>query len=265
MYGYVYKSRNKKNGNFYIGKKASDKFDPNYYGSGKQLKEELKLYGKENYEVTILEKASLREDLDKREKRLIAQFKELCGNKCINRAQGGEGGNVHRYDTPEEHEAFVKKMTKINSERCRTDEFRELARARMIEKYSDPEERKRHSKKVREAWSSEELKDAQSKRLKEYYKTHTRENAYNFKPCKMELNGETKEFASQRDLKAYLKSEYNVEFPNPKFKKLLESNETFIPFHKNKENLKKITGMKLYDLSESVETNGDECNHVGQR
>ena len=265
MYGYVYKSRNKINSHFYIGQKTSDKFDPNYYGSGTQLKKELKEYGKENDEVTILEKANSKEDLNRREKRLIAEFKELCGNKCINRAEGGEGGNVHAHDTPEEHERFVRKMTNINHMRCQSEEFKQAARERMIQKYTSVEERQRHSEKVRETWSSEELRESQSKRIKEYYKTHKKDNSYNFKPCVMELNGDKKVFESQRDLKKYLKDEYDVNFPNPKFKKLLDSSEPFIPFHKNKENLKKITGMKIYDLSESVETNGDECSQVGQR
>ena len=98
------------------------------------------------------------------------------------------------------------------------------------------------------------MREWQGKRPKEDYRAHKEDNSYLDKPCAMELNGEVLKFNSQKELKAHLKSEYNVEFPNPRFKQLLDSSEEFIPFHKNKSNLKKITGMKLYDLSEGVET-----------
>ena len=113
------------------------------------------------------------------------------------------------------------------------------------QRLADPEERKKHSQKIRQAWSNEDLKAAQSERLKRYYSTHTKDNSYNNMKCAMELNGETKVFESRKDLKAHLKSEYNVEFPNPKLKQLVDSGEPFVPFHKNKENL---TDNKYIDI-----------------
>lgn len=254
MYGYIYKSVNKINDHIYIGKKTSESFDPTYYGSGKQLKTELKDYGKDVYEVSMIKPADSKEELEKYEKQCIKECKEQYGFDCINRAEGGEGGNVHLHDTPEEHQKFIDKMTMINKMRCQSEEFKQAARIRMKKRYASLESRQKHSAKLRKSWEGEEIRKAQSNRLKEYYKTHKKDNSYLDKPCAMELNGEVLKFNSQKELKAHLKSEYNVEFPNPRFKQLLDSSEEFIPFHKNKSNLKKITGMKLYDLSEGVET-----------
>lgn len=265
MFGYVYRTLNKITGEVYVGKHASESYDPSYFGSGKRIKSDIKLYGRENFDNKIIDRAQSAEELNQKERRHIALYKDLYAKKCINLAEGGEGGSNLLYATEEERKQFNDKMTKINQARCRTDVFRENARANMIERYSHKEEREKQSKIVREAWSNEALKKEQSERLKKYYSTHKKDNSYNNRKCAMELNGETKIFKSRKELKAHLKSEYNVEFPNPKLKKLVDSGEAFIPFHKNQENLKKISGMRLYDISESVETKGDECSPVGQR
>ena len=265
MFGYVYRTLNKRTGRVYVGQKTSDKFDPSYHGSGTVIKNDLKHFLPEDFDTKMIDKANTKEELNKKEKWYIAEYKDLYGKKCMNRAKGGEGGDVHKYDTPEEKQAFSKKMSIINKMRCNSDEFKKTMSEHTKQRLADPEERKKHSEKIRQAWSNEDLKAAQSERLKRYYSTHTKDNSYNNMKCAMELNGETKVFESRKDLKAHLKSEYNVEFPNPKLKQLVDSGEPFVPFHKNKENLKRITGMRVYDVRESVETKGDECNPVGQR
>ena len=35
------------------------------------------------------------------------------------------------------------------------------------------------------------------------------------------------------------------------------------PYHRNNVKLQKLNGMLIYKLDKSVETNGDECSHVG--
>lgn len=46
MYGYIYKTINIITNQIYIGKKKSYKFLSTYYGSGKNIKNQLKIYGK---------------------------------------------------------------------------------------------------------------------------------------------------------------------------------------------------------------------------
>ena len=56
MYGYIYKITNKINGKFYIGKHkyTGPGLDPKYMGSGVQIKNAIRKYGKENFVVELL-------------------------------------------------------------------------------------------------------------------------------------------------------------------------------------------------------------------
>lgn len=58
MYGYIYETKNKKTGEYYVGQKKSSKFIKSYYGSGSKIRKSLKEYGKENFVVKIIEKAN---------------------------------------------------------------------------------------------------------------------------------------------------------------------------------------------------------------
>lgn len=44
MYGYIYLTTNLITGSFYVGKHKANKYNPNYYGSGKRIREELNQY-----------------------------------------------------------------------------------------------------------------------------------------------------------------------------------------------------------------------------
>lgn len=58
MYGYIYLTVNLINGKKYVGKKTSNKFDPNYFGSGIALNNAIKKYGKHNFCIHVLEELS---------------------------------------------------------------------------------------------------------------------------------------------------------------------------------------------------------------
>lgn len=248
MYGYIYKTTNLITNEIYIGKKALPKFRPTYHGAGRKIKEDIEKYGKENFYTELLYEANNSDELNALEVETIQRYKDQYGDMCINEANGGDGGDVTKYWSEERKSEFVKTMTDINRERCQTEEFRRKTGERMREKYEDPEEREKHSQRVREAWSDPELLERHSKMLKEYFKNHPMDHSYACKPCAMELNGQILKFNSREELKDYLKSEYGVVFSNPGFKKIFESGEPYKPFHKNKENLIKLTGMRLYDI-----------------
>jgi hypothetical protein len=229
MYGYIYKTENKITGEIYIGKKKSSKFQDNLIASM----------------ICQLDNES---DLNAAEIKQIKMYKDLYKDKCLNQAEGGLGGNTFKYASETDKENFSKTMTEVNSSRCKSEEFRKQASDRMREKYKDPLERLKQSEKIRKAWDDENLRKDQSDILKKYYSENPKDNSYMNKKCGMELNGKNIEFDSRKELKKYLKEEYNVTFSNPKIKELIETEASYNPFHKNKSNCQSLIGMKLYNL-----------------
>lgn len=106
MYGYIYLTTNKVNGKIYVGQKHANKFLGNkYLGSGKVLKQALQEYGRESFDVTMLESVELQQDMDERERYWIAKYdatnRDVGYNIC-------DGGRVNR-DMVGEHNPFYNK------------------------------------------------------------------------------------------------------------------------------------------------------------
>lgn len=246
MYGYIYMTTNSIDSSIYIGKKALPKFRPTYHGAGKYIKAMTKQYGSDIFTTVMLDEASNEDELNYLEKYYIEKYKSKYGNDCVNIASGGDGGNVFSYASEERKREFSETMTKINKQRTNTTEFKEQARKRMIARYQDPAERKRHGEKVKATWSNPKLKEEQSIRLKEYYKKNGgKDCSFNFKRCLFVLGDKQIEFESIKALKAYLKDEYGITFANPAIKDMLTSEKPYIPFHKNKPASKALYGMVL--------------------
>lgn len=70
VYGYIYKTTNLVNNKIYIGqhKWTGPEIDHKYFGSGKILKEAIKVYGKENFKCEVLEWCESFEELNKKER-----------------------------------------------------------------------------------------------------------------------------------------------------------------------------------------------------
>lgn len=252
MYGYIYKTKNKITKEVYIGQKKSNVFVESYYGSGKYIKENLKKYGKANFKVTMLAKADSREELNELEIRYIKKYKDKNHKLCINQAYGGIGGNTFEYATDTDKKDFKDKMTHINQKRCRSQEFKNQTSKRMKKLYSNKSERVKQSERIRKAWSNQDLRSEQSKKLKEYYKNNKKDNSYNNKKCSFELDGNIIIFDSVEKLKSYIKTRYDVQFSNPAFKKMMENETPYIPFHRKKEKLLKLEGMVVRFIDEKV-------------
>ena len=95
MYGYIYETTNLINGKKYIGQHKSNKFDKNYYGSGKLIRYSLNKYGKKNFDVCLIEECSSREQLNQREIYWIENLFKIYPKELIyNIGKGGEGGNT---------------------------------------------------------------------------------------------------------------------------------------------------------------------------
>jgi len=91
----IYKTINKINQKFYIGKDTKN--DPNYLGSGLLLNKAIKKYGKNNFEKQILEHCETTDELEEREKYWIRETK--AQEIGYNIADGGHGGNTYSEET----------------------------------------------------------------------------------------------------------------------------------------------------------------------
>ena len=67
MLGYVYRTTNLIDGKVYIGQHHKPRFERSYYGSGKNIKEAVKKYGKHNFKVEVLQWCEIQEELDNKE------------------------------------------------------------------------------------------------------------------------------------------------------------------------------------------------------
>ena len=266
MIGYIYKTTNKINQKIYIGKHQSSKYDDKYFGSGKILGKAIEKYGIENFINEIIDIANTEEELNEKEKYYIKYYKDLYGKDCYNLANGGDGGDVFKYQSPENKQRFIDKMTLINKQRCSTEDFKNKLSEATSKRYQDINKRKAHSQKVREAWSNPDLRKEQSQRLIEYYSENGHDCSFNFIPCAFELKDIKITFESIKDLRKYLLEEYQYNPDRRTFNKLMELGKQGVPykpFHKNNEKLQRLNGMLIYKLDKSVETNGDECSRVG--
>lgn len=113
MFGYIYETTNLINNKKYIGKHKSNKFDKFYLGSGTYIKNAIEKYGKENFEVKILEKINNISDNDlglkylaEREIYYIKKYNAVKDNDYYNMSYGNEsegwyGLNQARRENPE--------------------------------------------------------------------------------------------------------------------------------------------------------------------
>lgn len=266
MIGYIYKTTNLINRKCYIGKHQSAQYDPKYFGSGKILKRAIKKYGIKNFINEIIDIADTEEELNNKEKYYIKYYKDKLGLECYNLAKGGDGGDVFKYQSPEDKQKFINKMTIINKQRCNTEEFKNRMSQVTLQRYSNKKIRELHSKKEKEIWSNPVLRNRHSKILKKYYSQHKHDCSFNNIPCVFELNNIKIEFKSIKDLRDYLIKEYQYNPDRRTFNKLIKLGSMRIPynpFHKNNIKLQRLKGMLIYKIDKGVETNSDECNCVG--
>jgi len=90
---HIYKITNRINGKWYIGKHNGS--DPNYFGSGKLLKQAVEKYGKDNFERVVLEEVE--SDINAREQYWIHKTDAVSDPMSYNLAKGGEGGDLSKF------------------------------------------------------------------------------------------------------------------------------------------------------------------------
>lgn len=97
MFGYIYLTINKLNGKKYIGQKTSSVFlKEEYLGSGKLLSKAIDKYGKENFEVILLEEVEAsKSELNEREIYWIKILNAVESDEFYNLHPGGVGGATY--------------------------------------------------------------------------------------------------------------------------------------------------------------------------
>lgn len=122
MFGYIYLTTNLKNNKKYIGQRRAFKGDPyedKYLGSGTFLKEDIELYGKENFTKTILQFCDTQAELNKAEIKWIKHYDAVCSPEFYNIAQGGEAGDTWTGQSEEQKERFKEIIRRSNHTRIR--------------------------------------------------------------------------------------------------------------------------------------------------
>lgn len=108
MYYFIYKTTNKINGKYYVGKHKTDNIDDEYLGSGTILKRAIKKYGKENFIFEIIEYCETEEKLNIKEMEYITEDMVKSKN-CYNLKLGGNGGFDHINNCSENKKRCVEK------------------------------------------------------------------------------------------------------------------------------------------------------------
>lgn len=265
MYGYVYVTVNTINNRKYVGQHKAEEYDESYLGSGKILRNAIKKYGRDAFVQYFVCSAESKEELDRKERWCIDFYKQELGRQCYNIANGGNGGDVFAYASEDVKQAFVEKMTVINRERCRTEEFRKQASEHGRARYADQAARDLHAEKIKETWNDPKMRAAQSQRLKKIFAEYPKDQSYLYKPCILELCGKSIKFDARKYLVQYVKDKYGLGIGSVLFRKLASAGKDGPGYQPLYKKYGQLAGMKIYYIdseNEGVETTGDECNPV---
>ena len=138
---YVYLIVNKVNQKLYFGSHCwnGDGVDPNYYGSGKIIKQAIEKYGKDNFIVYPIQFYSNAEECRKAEEELLTRYDIANNPYCYNiknSAIGWDKGKKHTEETR-------KKISQANKGKKRTEEARKkLSQANKGKTLSDEHRQK---------------------------------------------------------------------------------------------------------------------------
>lgn len=114
MIGYIYKTTNLLNNKIYIGQHKSEKFDINYYGSGKIIRLAINKNGIKCFKCELIEECNTIKELNEKEKYWIAYYR----NQDIEMYNIVEGGQNPVY-FGENHPMYGKHHTEEAKEKNR--------------------------------------------------------------------------------------------------------------------------------------------------
>jgi len=160
-YYFLYKTTNKMNGKFYIGVHSTIKMNDGYLGSGKRLRYSMRKYGKENFEIDILEFFNSRELMFEAERNLVNT--DLIKNElCMNLKEGGIGGWTKEQQIENANRSNIKKKEL----RDNNPEWRGLEKIRNSENMRKSYERGDREKKQPMDWTGKRHKRETIQKMK---------------------------------------------------------------------------------------------------
>ena len=164
-YNIVYKTTNKINGKIYYGAHRTDNLDDDYFGSGKAIKRALNKYGKENFTRETLFFFNNKNDMDDKEREIIAEEGAVADPNSYNMKEGGHGGDCGP-------EARIK-ISQRTTEYYQNPDNRVKSSEVMIDYYKNPENRTKHSERQKEFYrNNPEARTQKSEALKEFYQNN---------------------------------------------------------------------------------------------
>ena len=196
MYGYIYETYDTLKNKYYIGKHHSEKYDENYFGSGKIICNIIRKR-KETLTNKIICWCNSLEELNEKEKYYIQQYNSLSPNG-YNISLGGDGGCHFQKHSDESKQKMREKQLGIPSPfkgKHFTDEQREKISQKVKEAFANgkgqnidrksywtEENRKKKSEQMKgkEPWCkgkkmSNEFKEKTRNGVKKFYKEHYNE------------------------------------------------------------------------------------------
>lgn len=165
MYYTIYKTTNLINDKYYIGKHQTENPNDSYYGSGKALKNAIKIYGKINFKKEILFIFDNEDDMNKKEKELITE-EFVSSKQTYNLGIGGEGGA--QFNGKKHSDETKEKLRLITIGKKLSDETKNKISESLKNRVCSEETRKKLSNAAK--MRSNEIRLRVSKSLKEYYK-----------------------------------------------------------------------------------------------
>lgn len=227
----IYKTTNLINNKIYIGQDVNN--NPNYYGSGKILKQAIKKNGKENFEKVILEKCASKEELNEREIYWIKKLDATNPEIGYNLAFGGNTCSI--YDLPIE----LQIKWKINNKIAMKKRGQRILSGNLTEKELENYKKLGKNKKER----IKKLGFSEKEKLG-YYKLSQRRKAKNF--TKEEVNGYKK--LSERRLSGNFTDKEILKYKNDSIKKSGNGNPSWkgyvYIYNKNNELIHKFNTIK---------------------
>lgn len=169
MIGYIYITFNIKTKQIYVGKKESPTYVKTYYGSGVRIRRWIRKHGTEDLRNAMIDTAETLDELNSKERVWIALVKRTYGDKCLNYAVGGDGGDVQRYWSEERKEEYRNHMSIVNKQKC-TDEVRKNMSEGQKRRFSTDESREEWSLMLKEVWKDEDLRELKRSQTTELWK-----------------------------------------------------------------------------------------------
>ena len=199
QYHFIYKTTNLVNEKYYIGMHSTNDLEDGYIGSGQRLWHSIRKYGRENFQMEILEFFPDRSSLKEREKELVNESL-LHDPMCMNLALGGEGG----FKGKEAASAGAKGM---NSKMWSDSEFRKFHSSR-ISKLNE----KLHKDGVLHppSWSGKHHTEESRKKIGERNSVSQKgEKNSQFGTCWIHNSNETKKIP-RSDIQFYIEKEWKL-------------------------------------------------------